>query len=66
MKETVLSKAAKVIFIICVVLFFMQETSLGAINTIKNIIINNFLLIIIITILILVWKIKVKGGKIKW
>ena len=62
MTETTLSKIAKIVFIIALVIFLFKEKSLYAVNVIRDLILNNLLIVVVISIIILVWMIKSKGG----
>ena len=58
MTETKVSKTAKIIFIIFLIFFIFKEQSSNELNLLKDLIFNNILLVIIITILFVIWRTK--------
>jgi hypothetical protein len=56
--ETKISKIAKVILSILVIIFIFTNKSIPLIITLKELIINNILIVAVIIIIILIWRVK--------
>lgn len=63
MRETTISKVAKVIFILALVIFLFKENQYYALNVVKDLIIQNIFIVSIFVIIILLLSTKMKGGK---
>jgi uncharacterized membrane protein YtjA (UPF0391 family) len=63
MTETTLSKIAKIVFIIALIVFLFKDNSLFAVVRIRELILDNLLLVVALIIITLIWLIKMKGGK---